>query len=62
MSDDKKSEPTEKKIERRGGARKGSGRPSFGGTKRIYVPLALADGIEKIIEEYKELYKEKDKD
>lgn len=46
-----------KKMERRGGARKGAGRPKEGGFKRINVPLPLVDSIEQIIHEYKMLQK-----
>jgi len=46
-----------KKIEKRGGARNGAGRPKEGGFKRINVPLPLVDSIEQIIREYKILQK-----
>ena len=56
----------EKSQVSRGGARDGAGRPKgkrgggYGGVKRIYVPIPLADAIEKIIFEYKQAIKKKD--
>jgi len=47
-----------KVVKKKGGARVGSGRPSLWGTKNMTVPSPLVDGIEKIIEEYKKVYRE----
>jgi hypothetical protein len=52
------SESTQAAVKRKGGARVGAGRPSMWGTKNMTVPLPLVDGIERIIEEYKKVYKE----
>jgi len=57
MSDEKQNEPTEERIKQRGKPRNFMGRPLEEPTRRISVPLSIADSIEQIIKEYKNLQK-----